>query len=152
MKTYSFINNNKGIAPVIGEILLIAVVVILASVIASYISGMGGNLNRTYLIGTTADQIDSDTIDITYFGGKDSDYVLYLNVSVNGSFYDDNSNHWYTDEQNTFDGDGTTPIQTGTMVSLYDNTSTHITTKNDHVLIIANFVDGTKQVVLNIYV
>ena len=152
MKIYSFINNNRGLTPVIGEILLISVVVILASVIASYVFGMGGNFNRTYLIGTTADQIDSDTIDITYFGGKDSDYVLYLNVSVNGYFYDANSNNWNLSEQNTFDGDGTTPIKTGTMVFLYDNTSTHITLDRDRVLIIANFVDGSKQVVLDTHV
>ena len=151
MKTVSFINNNKGISPVIGEIMLIAIVVILATVIASYISGMGGNLNRMYIIGTSANQIDSDIIDITYFGGKDSDYVLYLNVSVNGLFYDDNSNNWTSSEQNTFNGNGVTPIPTGTVVSLYDNT-TYITPDRDHVLIIANFVDGSKQVVLNTYV
>ena len=150
MKTVSFINNNKGISPVIGEIMLIAIVVILATVIASYISGMGGNLNRMYIIGTSANQIDSDIIDITYFGGKDSDYVLYLNVSVRSSFYADNS--WNLSEQNTFNGNGVTPIPTGTVVSLYDNTSTYITPDRDHVLIIANFVDGSKQVVLDTYV
>ena len=150
MKIFSFINNDKGITPVIGEILLIAVVVVIAGVIASYVFGMGETFNRMYLIGTSANQIDTDTIDITYFGGKDSDYVLYLNVSVNGSFYDDNG--WSPDEKNTFNGSGTTPIQTGTVVSLYDDTSTRITPDRDHVLIIANFVDGSKQVVLDTYV
>ena len=147
MKTFSFINNDKGITPVIGEILLIAVVVIIAGVIASYVFGMGQNFNRMYIIGTSANQIDSDTIDIAYFGGKDSDFLLYLNVSVRGYFYA--SNNWSLDEQNTFNGDGTTPIQTGTVVTLYDNTSKYITHKSDHVLIIASFVDGTKQVVLD---
>ena len=150
MKTYSFINNNKGVSPVIAEILLIAIVVIAGAVIAAYVFGMSGNLNKTYLIGTSADQIDSDTIDITYFGGKDSDYVLYLNVSVNGSFYDGSS--WSLGEKNTFDGDGTTPIETGTVVTLYDNTGKYITPKSDRVLIIAGFVDGTKQIVLDTYV
>ena len=150
MKTYSFINNDKGITPVIGEILLIAIVVIIGAVIASYISGMSGNLNKTYLIGTSAKQIDSDTIDITYFGGTDSDLLLYLNVSVRGSFYADNN--WNISEQNTFNGSGVTPIPTGSVVSLYDNSSTYITSESDRVLIIANFVDGTKQVVLDTYV
>ena len=150
MNTFSFINNDRGITPVIGEILLIAVVVIIAGVIASYIFGMGENFNKTYLIGTSANQIFSDTIDITYFGGKDYDYVLYLNVSVNGSFYDDNG--WSPDEKNTFNGSGVTPIQTGTVVTLYDNSSKYITPDRDHVLIIASFVDGTKQVVLDTYV
>ena len=150
MKTFSFINNDKGITPVIGEILLIAVVVVIAGVIASYVFGMGETFNRMYLIGTSANQIDTDTIDITYFGGKDSDYVLYLNVSVNGSFYADNS--WESYEQNTFNGSGVAPIQTGTVVTLYDDTSKYITPDRDHVLIIARFVDGTKQVVLDTYV
>ena len=151
MKIFSFINNDKGITPVIGEILLIAIVVVIAGVIASYVFGMGETFNKTYLIGTSANQIDTDTIDITYFGGKDSDFLLYLNVSVNGYFYAENS--WSLDEKNTFNGNGTTPIQTGTVVSLYDdNTSNYITHKSDHVLIIASFVDGTKQVVLDTYV
>lgn len=148
MKSFSFINNDKGITPVIGDILLISVVVVIAAVIATYVFEMGGNFNRMYIIGTSANQIDTDTIDITYFGGKDSDFLLYLNVSVNGYFYAENS--WSLDEKNTFNGNGTTPIQTGTVVSLYDdNTSNYITHKSDHVLIIASFVDGTKQVVLD---
>ena len=150
MESFSFINNDKGITPVIGEIMLIAVVVIIAGVIASHVLGMGGNFNKVYIIGTSAHQIDSDTIDIAYFGGKDSDFLLYLNVSVRGSFYDDNG--WSLDEQNTFNGSGVAPIQTGTVVTLYDNTSAYITPESDHVLIIASFVDGSKQVVLNTYV
>ena len=151
MKKFSFINNDRGITPVIGEILLIAIVVVIAGVIASYVFGMGETFNRMYIIGTSANQIDTDTIDITYFGGKDSDSVLYLNVSVNGYFYDDNG--WDPDEKNTFNGNGTAPIQTGSVVSLYDNTSIPIITPDrDHVLIIASFVDGTKQVVLDTYV
>ena len=149
MKNHSFITNDKGLTPVIGEILLIAVVVIIASVIGSYVYGMGGDFNEFYIVGTNAQQIDSDTIKITYINSNEPDLLMYLNVSVNGYYYA--NGNWNLDRLNTFNGNGTTPIEPGTVVYIHDNTSTneHITSSRNYVLIVAGFVDGSKQVVLD---
>ena len=150
MKNHSFITNDKGLTPVIGEILLIAVVVIIASVIGSYVYGMEGDFDKFYIVGTNAQQIDSDTIKITYINSKEPDLLMYLNVSVNGYYYA--NGNWSTDELNTFNGNGTKPIEPGTVVYIHDNTSTHITSSRNYVLIVAGFFDGTKQVVLDVSV
>ena len=140
--------NNKAITPVIGEILLIAIIVVLGGIIASYVMGMGGSLNKTYFIGTTAEQIDEDTIKVTFMGGKDSDGVIFLNVSVNGEYYSNATPSWSPDELNTFDGDGINPIEVGTVVHIEDDGNNRITSAKDYVVVVAEFVDGTKQVVL----
>lgn len=152
MKNHSFITNDKGLTPVIGEILLIAVVVIIASVIGSYVYGTGGDFNKFYIVGTNAQQIDSDTIKITYINSKEPDLLMYLNVSVNGYYYA--NGNWSLDRLNTFNGNGTKPIEPGTVVYIHDNTSTneHITSSRNYVLIVAGFFDGTKQVVLDVSV
>ena len=148
MSNNNIFDNDKAITPVIGEILLIAIVVVLGGIIASYTMGMGGSFNKTYFIGTTAEQIDGDTIKVTFIGGKDSDGVIYLNVSVNG-IYCSNDTWSSTVEQNTFDGDGIHPIEVGTVIHIEDVSGTNITSAKDYVVVSAGFVDGTKQVVLN---
>ena len=60
---------------------------------------------------------------ITYLNGKELDNLICLNVSVNGYYYAKGA--WNLDELNTFDGDGITPIEPGTMVYMCDNTYTH---------------------------
>ena len=147
MNNNNICNNDKAITPVIGEVLLIAIIVVLGAVVASYVMGMGGSLNKTYFIGTTAEQFDEDTIKVTFMGGKDSDGVIYLNVSVNG-IYCSNDTWSSTVEQNTFDGDGIHPIEVGKIVHIKDVSGTNITSAKDYVVIAAGFVDGTKQVVL----
>ena len=141
--------NDKAITPVIGEVLLIAIIVVLGGIIASYVIGMGGSLNKTYFIGTTAEQFDDDTIKVTFIGGKDSAGVMYLNVSVNGVYYSNATSSWSPDEQNTFGGDGINPIEVGTVVFIEDDAGNRITSAKDYVVVVAGFVDGTKQVVLN---
>ena len=41
-----FTKDNEAVSPVIGVILMVAITVILAAVIASFVFGMGGDLNR----------------------------------------------------------------------------------------------------------
>ena len=148
MNNNNIYEDEKALTPVIGEVLLIAIIVVLGAVVASYVMGMGGSLNKTYFIGTTAEQFDEDTIKVTFMGGKDSDGVIYLNVSVNG-IYCSNDTWSSTVEQNTFDGDGIHPIEVGTVIHIKDDGTGHITSAKDYVVIAAGFVDGTKQVVLN---
>lgn len=148
MKNHSFFTNNKAVTPVIGEILLIAVIVIIAAVIGSHVyEGTDEKINVKSIVGTHAQQIDSNTIKITYIASKEPNILMYLNVSINGNFYA--NGNWSTKELNTFNGNGTKPLEPGTVVYIDDNTSTHITSTRNTVLIVAGFIDGTKQVVLD---
>lgn len=63
--------DEKGVSPVIGVILMVAITVILAAVIASFVFGMGGQLQPTKTPGFTVKRINSTAVEITLtsFGG-----------------------------------------------------------------------------------
>ncbi|MFH1520712.1 MAG: type IV pilin N-terminal domain-containing protein, partial [Candidatus Micrarchaeota archaeon] len=65
-------NNNYAVSPVIGEILLIAIVVILGAIIASYAFGTTKPLQDNLLIGMSVDKINEDNIVVTFMGGRDA--------------------------------------------------------------------------------
>ena len=128
--------DEKAVSPVIGVILMVAITVILAAVIASFVFGMGSNVKKTYTVAATASETNCDTngtcdIVVTYQGGPDQSYVSGLSVtspSTCGSF------------------SGTTPGSTATC-----SDQGH-TNQNDHVVVVATFSDGTQQVILDTYV
>ena len=46
--------NDEAVSPVIGVILMVAITVILAAVIAAYVFGMSGNVQKTKVVAATA--------------------------------------------------------------------------------------------------
>jgi len=145
-------NNNSAVSPLIGEILMVAIVVILGAIIASYAFGTTkGPLQQNYLVGTSADKINEDNILVSLMGGKDADKLLYLNVSVNGN-YSGGSNIWPTTQANTFNGNGIDAIKVGTTVLLTDDGTGRINNNRDHVIIVGQFMDGTSSIVLDTYI
>lgn len=73
--------DEKGVSPVIGVILMVAITVILAAVIASFVFGMGSSVKRTYNVAFTATKVNSTHVAITFQGGPDVDFVQYCNVT-----------------------------------------------------------------------
>ena len=69
--------DEKGVSPVIGVILMVAITVILAAVIASFVFGLSGTLQRKYVIGFTVTGVESDKVYVRYEGGPDHAYVSY---------------------------------------------------------------------------
>ena len=126
-----FSKDEDAVSPVIGVILMVAITVILAAVIASFVFGMGGSLNKQYLVSATASQSDSSTVDFTYHGGPDHDLVVGLNYSVNSS--------------------AITPVTSPSTGTTWSN-SGNASTGRDHVVVSAYFSDGTEQVILDTYV
>ncbi|MEM2120859.1 MAG: type IV pilin N-terminal domain-containing protein, partial [Archaeoglobaceae archaeon] len=61
--------DEKGVSPVIGVILMVAITVILAAVIASFVFGMSGTVKRTYQLAFVTTSITSNEIVLTYQGG-----------------------------------------------------------------------------------
>jgi len=54
--------DEKGVSPVIGVILMVAITVILAAVIASFVFGLTGTVPKQKTPGITATRVDSTTI------------------------------------------------------------------------------------------
>ena len=126
-----FSKDEEAVSPVIGVILMVAITVILAAVIAAFVFGMGSSLKKTYTIGATASQTNETNVDITYTGGPDHNSVSYLTYSVNAQPAYQNTSALtvgYTQQ----DGNGSVG--------------------REHVVVVAYFIDGASQVILDTYV
>ncbi len=126
--------DEKAVSPVIGVILMVAITVILAAVIASFVFGMGSNVKKQYVVSVTAAQ-DGNNITITYQGGPDDASLTKLNTTVDGSPISALS--W------------TSKPAVGATKSA---TVAGSQTARNHVVVVGTFADGTKQVILDTYV
>ncbi len=116
-----------------GHILMVAVVVILGAVIATFAFGMAGGVTRTVVIAVSAHQQD-DNIVLTLEGRRDVPMLFKLTVTgteadgtaIAGSFAN------------------TPPVIGDTLVIPGDGNP-----GNDHVVVVAELVDGSRQVVLD---
>jgi len=156
--------DEKAVSPVIGVILMVAITVILAAVIGAFVFGMGGSLKKTYTVGVTATQVDSDHVDVTFQGGPDAVLVDYMNVTIDGAPFGRTHENSRTAQYNieecptfgSLGAAGTEPdglaVSVGSAVRLYDADNEVISTGRDHVVVTATFMDGTQQIVLDTYV
>ena len=124
--------NEKGVSPVIGVILMVAITVILAAVIASFVFGMGTSVKRTYNVAVTAVQSGSNVI-VTLAGGPDVPSLSEISVTCTSS-------------------EGTST--TGTLGTTVGSTVTLAcgTGGADRVLVVATFQDGSQQILLDTFV
>ena len=126
-----------AVSPVIGVILMVAITVILAAVIAAFVFGMAGGVTKTKSVAAVAKQNGAQII-VTWQGGQDNTYVAGYNVTL-------------------FDTTVYPGLQGGATEfypPIVGNSTAYggATAGNDHVIVTANFTDGTSQVVLDTYV
>jgi flagellin-like protein len=128
--------DEKGVSPVIGVILMVAITVILAAVIASFVFGLAGTMKRTYAVAATATKSCSltaggteCTIYITYQGGPDHSFVKKVEVKYPTCENDKNSLE--------------SPSVGDTLVCRGN------AAQKDHVVVAATFTDGSEQVILD---
>jgi flagellin-like protein len=124
-------DREDAVSPVIGVILMVAITVILAAVIAAFVFGMAGSVQKTKTVAATAKQVGTGFV-ITWHGGQDNALVASYNVT----FLDAAS------PQIQF-----SPPKVG-------NATMHggATSGQDHVVVAAAFTDGSEAVVLDTYV
>ena len=123
-----FTKNEDAVSPVIGVILMVAITVILAAVIAAFVFGMAGNIQKTKVVAATASQQGATTIWVTYQGGQDQALVTAISAQINGGTL-----------ENIATAVGSTIHFEGTSA-------------RDHVVATATFTDGSSQVILDTYV
>jgi archaeal type IV pilus assembly protein PilA len=136
--------NDEAVSPVIGVILMVAITVILAAVIAAYVFGMSGNVQKTKVVAATASMTTSGGIDITYQGGQDADSLSGINITApNGSF-------WYTiDDAGTLAESISAPVapRVGAVMKLYPAADWPEGQK--HIVVVGTFNDGSSHVMLD---
>ena len=141
--------NDDAVSPVIGVILMVAITVILAAVIAAYVFGIGSSFNKQYVVGAVVTQISDSQIDITFFGGPDADSVDYLEVNIKPADGAPLVSKLFngTDITNP-EPDGIADVGPGSTSIFESNQFTY----RDHVIVTATFLDGSQQVIMDVYV
>jgi len=121
--------NEDAVSPVIGVILMVAVTVILAAVIAAFVFGMSGNIQKAHTVAATGQlSPDGANIILTYNGGQDAKNVLGLNYSIDGGTL-----------TKMGPASGAPPV----------GTSVTVPKGNGHATVTAYFADGTQSVILD---
>ncbi len=129
-------SDEEAVSPVIGVILMVAIVVILAAVIAAFVFGMAGNVQTTKTIGVTVAQTNNSSMLLTFQGGKDAQLVQDLTARVT------NETGVYAEKE------WPKPPKVGDTVAVFLSNGY---LGRDHVVVVSNFTDGTTQVVLDTY-
>ena len=122
-----FTRNDEAVSPVIGVILMVAITVILAAVIAAFVFGMAGNIQKTKIVAASAYH-DGTKITVTYQGGQDAALVSTISAQIAGT-----------------SNSVAIPPTVGQARSLPGGP---YATKQ-HVVVTATFTDGTTQVILD---
>ncbi|GAA0265615.1 type IV pilin [Halobacterium noricense] len=72
-------DDERGVSPVIGVILMVAITVILAAVIASFVLGFGDQVSQNVQAGADISETDDGSVTATWISEGNADH---LNVSV----------------------------------------------------------------------
>jgi archaeal type IV pilus assembly protein PilA len=123
--------NEEAVSPVIGVILMVAITVILAAVIAAFVFGMAGNIQKTKVVAATASRLNSTAVVATYQGGQDANTMQSICWTVGGA----NVAMWTpTSSASTLDVGRSASIAAGTPGQA-------------HIIGVATFTDGSTQVI-----
>ena len=141
-----------AVSPVIGVILMVAITVILAAVIASFVFGMTASVQKTKTVAAAARQDGMDYI-VTWQGGQDNSYVVGYNITADCLNTDLPAicGPSYTPFSYPDAGPGPGAVYYQPIVG---NTTRlpGASAGNDRVVVVAYFTDGTAQVVLDTFV
>lgn len=117
--------NEEAVSPVIGVILMVAIVVILAAVVWVAVAPMADeNLQSTKIVKITGKMPNSSAIEYIVVGGSGLNQVNAINYSING-----------TDQKTLF-----TAPTVGEITSI-------TAAKGDRVVLIGLFDDGSEQII-----
>jgi archaeal type IV pilus assembly protein PilA len=127
--------NEEAVSPVIGVLLMVAITVILAAVIATFVFGFANNMQFSNKnVAVSVQQTDAGKITATYIGGQDRFQFDHATVNIT----DDNGKFVKVDNLSNTVGDS-------------------VTVKGDfaernHAIVVGYFTDGVQQVLLDTYV
>lgn len=138
--------NDDAVSPVIGEILMVAIVVILAAIIFAMIFIWGSAIPDARNIGVTAQQDSATLITVKYWGGPDDDLLSYLRV------FAPNSTQYYTSDASGAltqgSGPGVKP-NVGAQIHLYHNSIDPSWDGQQTLVVVAVYTDDIEQVVVD---
>ena len=138
------LKSRKGISPIVGVILVVAMTVLLAANAWTNLGGLATSPGKQYQVGMKVERTANGIV-ITYIGGPDQDKVTSLGILVVNT---SNTSWWWNGSwQNT--GNPTPLVWTGAPVPVGNTTIVTGIVASDryHVTVNATFADGTQQVI-----
>lgn len=129
-----FSKEESGVSPVIGVILMVAIVVILAAIISAYVFGHAGNVQKTYVVESSVFQKSDTMAEFLLVGGPDANSVKLLNFTII-----DPAGHQHTVSK--------VDPKVGTVLQ-----NNNATAGQDHTIVVATFQDGKQQIIFDGYV
>ena len=136
--------NDEAVSPVIGVILMVAVTVILAAVIATFVFGSAETVQKTKVVAATAQLTTTGDIAITFQGGPDSDSLK--SITITGP----DGTVWHTvDSAGNLADSGTIYGQPAIGSVMKLSRTTWPPAGQDHIAVVANFNGGIDQVILD---
>jgi len=121
----NLLDDEKAVSPVIGVILMVAITVILAAVIGTFVLGLGDQVQETtpnanFAFDYTED--DSDTLEITHETGDELEAQnVEVVVSGAGDANADGTYTWTGPDGDGLSGEG--PVSAGSSVTVSDTTT-----------------------------
>jgi flagellin-like protein len=136
--------NDEAVSPVIGVILMVAITVILAAVIAAFVFGMSGNIQKTKVVSATMNRVNSTAVTVTFQGGQDATALEVITWQVN------NANATIS-PQDGAQGSGQQGLY-GTIMTVGDSATLTTVPTNAHIVGVGIFNDNAKQVLVDSYI
>jgi archaeal type IV pilus assembly protein PilA len=133
------IKKERAVSSVIGIILVVAITVLIAAIIGTFVFGMGGNTQKSRIVGISVEQISNNILSFTNMGGKDVDSLTGLvitGVLSNGTKID--ADYIPSDDQRMIN------LPPGSMNQFIMGTP-----GEDHVIVTGYFIDGQSQILLD---
>lgn len=143
------VKKDEAVSPVMGTILMVAVTVILAAVIASYVFGTSGNTQKTKLVVATAQLESSGAIAIVYHGGQDDGSLASISITA------PNGTTWHTtDNVGSLQDSGTTygKPEVGTVMKLIPKSPSDWPVDKKHIIVVGTFGGGENQIILDTFI
>ena len=119
--------NEEAVSPVIGVILMVAITVILAAVIAAFVFGMAGNIQKSHIVSITAQRINATQVQFTNNGGQDVRSLTSTNITLAGNSSSTNN----------------LGITVGSQLIVTTSTSSGASA-----IVVGTFADGSSQILL----
>ena len=123
--------NDEAVSPVIGVILMVAITVILAAVIAAFVFGMSGNIQKTKIVSVGLTRTSATNVNAIFNGGQDA--ASTYNITFSGPAV--------TGTPKLAGLTATSPIAVGCMTAI---TTTASPTQ---IIGVGHFSDGSQQIV-----
>lgn len=143
------ITNDEAVSPVIGVILMVAITVILAAVIAAFVFGMAGSVQKTKVVAATASHPGANLITVVFQGGSDAEQFTGATVTITPGEGNVGA-ITYVPEAG---GQGLLGKSVGSTMTATMGAGAGATFgSRSHVVVVANFADGSSQVILDTFI